>query len=584
MRIRLLAVAVLSSVLAAGCASIPDDGAVRSAPAEQEEPVVSVFDPPGPTPGASAQEVVEGFITAMKAQPISSKTARDFLTEKAGDSWEPERQTIVFSDKIITTSGQRVELRLDSYASLGRRGEFTPLHGDDREFDLKLTKEHGQWRITNPPAAYLIDETRFQEHYQAVSLYYIADSRRFAIPEPVYLPVGDQLPTYAMNALLRGPEEGLGKVATSFLPAEADLEVSVRIDDDGVAEVRLTGEFDNLDVEARQLMSAQVVLTLQQVPGVQGVRLLVDGVPYDVSGANEVQSINAWNRLDPSVSSVPTTLYAMRGGQLAVVEDADVHAFAGPWDRPRTDIVDFAVDGEEQRIAVIDKARRTASVRSLAVNDGRSQTVLTGHNLLSPRFDPLGWLWIADARRTSTSVAAWRDGELRSIPIGELAGMRVSDISISRDGARFAAVAAPPQSKHPERDGALYVGYVRRSGKNHGPNELVGLRRVPLEEGTLTDMRSIAWRDATHLAVLADRGTNGLLPYTVAIDGSNVSGGVTAGQSTLPVDDAKSVAASGRISDPIYVSDADGGLWKLDSSQRWIDIGDANIEIARYAG
>ena len=585
MRLRLLAIVACAVMLAAGCASIPDDGAIHSAPAEPEEPVPSVFDPPGPKPGASTEEVVEGFITAMKAQPISSEAARAFLTEKAGDRWNPERQTVVFTEKVNNpVADNRVELVLDTYATLGQRGAFSPAHGDDRTVDLELTKEKGQWRIANPPDAYLIDDSQFEEHYQAMSLYFIADSRRFAVPEPVYLPVGDQLPSYALNALLRGPDESLGSVATSFLPAEADLEVSVRVDDDGVAEVRLTGEFDDLDAEARKLMSAQIVLTLRQVPAVDGVRILVDGVPYEVSGVDEVQSVNAWNRLDPSVSNVRTTLYALRSGQLAVVEDDDVHAFAGPWDQPRTDIADFAVDSDEHRIAVIDQQRRKASVRSMAVNEPKTETVLDGSNLVGPQWDPLNWLWLADARRTSTSIAAWREGTLRSIPIGDLAGLRLSDFSISPDGARIAVVAAPPRSKNPERDQDLYVGFVRRTDKDGAPAEVVGLRRVPVDEGALRDVRSIAWRDATHVVALADRGTHGVLPYVVAIDGSSISGGVTAGQTSLPGNGARSVAASGRISDPIYVSDDAGGLWKLDTNQRWVDIGDAAIQLAHYAG
>lgn len=584
MRIRLTALAVLVAMMTAGCASIPNDGAIHSAPAESEEPAPSVFEPPGPKPGVSSEEIVEGFITAMRAQPISSEIARKFLTEKAADQWEPDQQTVVFSDKVVTTTAvDRVDLVLDTYATLGRRGAFTPTHGDDRTLGLELTKERGQWRITNPPDAYLIDESNFQEHYQAVSLYFIADSHTYAVPEPVYLPVGDQLPTYALNALLRGPGESLGNVATSFLPEEADLEVSVRVDDDGVAEVRLTGEFEDLGVEARQLMSVQVVLTLRQVPGVEGVRILVDGVPYEVSGTEEVQSVNAWNRFDPSVSNIPTTLYAMRGGHLAVVEDDDVHAFAGPWEGKGAEIADFGVDAGEERIAVIDRARRTASVRSLAVNDERTRTVLEGSQLLAPRWDPLDWLWVADARPTSTSIAAWHDGALRPIPIGDLAGLHVSDFSISPDGARFAAVATPPDSKHPERDQSLYVGFVRRSGEQNAPAEVVGLRRVPLEDGTLQDVRSIAWRDATHVVVLADRGTSSVQPFIVAIDGSSISGGAAAA-ARLPGVGAKSVAASGRISDPIYVIDDDGGLWKLDTNQRWVDIGDGKVQVAHYAG
>lgn len=583
-RIRMGVMAALVALLAAGCASIPSDGTIHSVPAEPAEPVPSVFEPPGPKPGARVEEIVEGFITAMKAQPISSEAARRFLTEQAANRWSPDRQTVVFSDKRIKTVDGRVELKLDTYATLGRRGAFTPTHGDDQTFRLELTKEEGQWRITNPPDAYLIDESQFQEHYQAMSLYFIADSRRYAVPDPVYLPVGDQLPTYALNALLRGPGEALGSVATSFLPGEADLEVSVRVDDDGVAEVRLTGEFEDLDVEARQLMSVQIVLTLRQVPGIEGVRVIVDGVPYEVAGVDEVQPVDAWNQYDPSVSTLPTTLYAVRGGQLVILADGDVQAFAGPWDGSRAKIADFAVNPDENRIAVIDESRRTATVRSLAMNDDEARSALTGHHLLTPRWDPLDWLWLADARRASTSIAAWNDGELRPIPIGDLAGLRVSGFSISPDGARFAAVAVPPDSKHPKRDQSLYVGYVRRSSESNAPAEVVGLHRVPIEGGSMQDVRSVGWRDATHLVVLADRDTLSVQPYIVAIDGSSITGGASAGRTSLPSIGADSVASSGRISDPIYVSDDDGGLWKLDTNQRWIDVGDGKIEIAHYAG
>ena len=585
MRIRLTAVALVVAIVGAGCASIPNEGAVHNAPAEPEEPVPSVFDPPGPKPGASPEEIVEGFITAMKAQPITSDAAREFLTDGAIDQWEPKKQTVVFSDKVITSADNaKVELVLDTYATLGRRGAFTPTHGDDRAVDLELKKENGQWRISNPPDAYLIDETQFEEHYQAISLYFVADSHRFAVPEPVYLPVGDQLPTYAMNALLRGPGDDLGSVVTSYLPEDSGLDVSVRVDDEGVAEVRLIGEFEDLDVDARQAMSAQIVLTLGQVPGVEGVRILVDGVTYEVSGSEEVQPITSWNGYDPSVSPSPTTLYAMRQGQLVVVEDDNMHAFAGPWEGSRADIGDFGIDADENRIAVVDKSRKSVDVRSLAVNDEQSQEVLNGTNLLSPQWDSLDWLWVVDAQRTSTSIAAWHDGDLRPIPIGDLAGMRVSGFSVSPDGARFAAVAAPPNSKSPEKDEALYVGHVRRKPDGNAPMEVVAMRRVPIEPDSLRDIRSIAWRDATHLVALAARGSNNVQPYMVAIDGSSISGGAAVGQTGLPGVGASSVAASGRISDPIYVADNDGGLWKLDTNQRWIDIGDAKIQIAHYAG
>ena len=79
---------------------MPTDGPVR-------EPQVSVptddvpgisFDPRPPRAGESPVDIVEDFLEAMKATPISLTVARQFLSEEAADAWEPEEQVITYGE------------------------------------------------------------------------------------------------------------------------------------------------------------------------------------------------------------------------------------------------------------------------------------------------------------------------------------------------------------------------------------------------------------------------------------------------------------------------------------------------------
>ena len=72
---------VAACALLAGCVSMPTDGPVvePQVPAESEDAPGYSYDPPPPRPGGSATEIVDGFLEAMKATPISTTVARQFL-------------------------------------------------------------------------------------------------------------------------------------------------------------------------------------------------------------------------------------------------------------------------------------------------------------------------------------------------------------------------------------------------------------------------------------------------------------------------------------------------------------------------
>lgn len=578
--------AVVVSLVTAGCASIPDHGAVHTAgsdTAAQDQPLQYDYDPGGPRPGSSPETIVNDFMVAMRAQPVSSEPAREFLTDAADRRWKPGKETIVHAGFTEQRVGEhRIDLTLETVATLGQRGSYSPAEGP-RKIAVTMKKEGGEWRIDDLPDAFLVSQTTFDGNYRPLSVYFIDKARRFAVPQPVYLPGGDQLATNAVNSLLRGPTEPLSRVTDTYLPEDVSLDVSVRVRDEGIAEVRLAGSLDDLAGEARQLLSAQIVLTLRQIPGVESVEILVNGVPYEVPGVSEEQDAGAWSRFDTSVASTSTPLFAVRDGRLVSVEDGEVHEFARPGDPQPRPIGDFGIDASLEQLAVVNEKRTEVYVDSIS-HDADSREVLTGDNILTPRWDPHGWLWMVDARSESTSIAVWRDGRLLSVPIGALEGMRTRSVSISPDGTRFAAIAAEADAKNPDEDAAMYVGLIHRGEDGRTPVGLSGVHRVPLGGVDLHSPRSIAWRNASNLVVLAEQGPLNAQPYIVAIDGSSVSGGIEVGQPSLPDIGANSVTASGRLSDPIYVGDDDGGVWQLDSNQRWTSISDTKIWQPHFPG
>ncbi len=91
----LVAVVLLLSV--AGCTGLPEGGPIIETQVDSErdgERPMSI-DPAPPRGGASAPDIAAGFLDAMEASPIRVDVARQFLSEGAKSTWDPERSTIV---------------------------------------------------------------------------------------------------------------------------------------------------------------------------------------------------------------------------------------------------------------------------------------------------------------------------------------------------------------------------------------------------------------------------------------------------------------------------------------------------------
>jgi hypothetical protein len=228
------------ALLAAGCVQMPDRGAVHETDtsADTSEEQASSIDAVPPQADAPALDIAKGFIDAMSAWPIQSGVARQFLSEEAADSWRPGLGTITYTDSLIIqdrSNAASVTLsdaeRLDGSGAW--RGEVPEAR---RVLDLQMTLEDGEYRITNPPNALVVNAEWFAQRFRQVSLYFFDRTGRILVPEPVFVPRGDQLPTILTERLAEGPGADLSGISRSYLP---DLEpgLSVPVTGEGVAQV-----------------------------------------------------------------------------------------------------------------------------------------------------------------------------------------------------------------------------------------------------------------------------------------------------------------------------------------------------------
>src|SRR5690348_5425738 len=183
-----------------GCVNLPVSGPVQGGPsvAGTDEPPYD-YEPAGPWPKEPPVGIVTGFLVAMQASPQSTSVARQFLTGESRASWSPDAGTVIYGGQPWYTGAGNgaVTVHLSDTARLDPRGRWlgaTPGKGR-LAFHLQLVKRDGQWRISNPPDVLFIPQTDFENRFRQFNLYFFDQSAQVLVPEPVYLPGGDQAPT-----------------------------------------------------------------------------------------------------------------------------------------------------------------------------------------------------------------------------------------------------------------------------------------------------------------------------------------------------------------------------------------------------
>jgi hypothetical protein len=572
--LRVLLAVLVTSVLT-GCVSMPVDGPVATAGEDSgirnDDPADIVVQPP--TPGESPTDIVVHFLDAMTASPLSTSVARKYLTEAGADAWQPEREIITYADKSRPDSGTSpIRVSLVDANHLDARGSWLGALSRPRSvlrFPVEL--ENGEWRISRAPNALIVPDTWFEPRFQQVSLYFFDPTGSVVVPEPVYLPRGDQLPTALTSNLLQGPPVGLEDVYRTFFPAGLTSGLSVPVSRAGVAEVALQGDDSQLTPETTDLMLGQLAWTLRQVPGIDALRVSIGGRPIDVPGDADVLPVDSGAAYDPTGMLASPALFALRQGLLVSGSLEDLRPVDGPFGQADQGVRTIAVNPDASRVAGVTDSGRVL-VAPVSTTGRQVHQVASGaSDLLPPAWDLAGRLWLVDRRPGGAIVSVVRGGRPVPVTAPGITGERVRTFTVSRDGTRLVAVLVGEKTD---------VVVVSRIGLDRGRLVLTRARSIRSAVAPPQRVRDLGWRTPTTLVVLSLL-TEGLSQVrTVSLDGS--PGGTEAPATTLR-GRIRWLVSSPVDTQPVYAVSPQGAV-DLADAQRTVRPEGVSLATLTYVG
>lgn len=512
--VRLAVGVLLLGLVVSGCVGMPTSGPVVVAErglSASTEPGIAIS-PRGPEPGASATQVVQGFLDAMRATPVKSNVAAQFLSSGIRQSWNPGQETITYSERSQPRGLQNVTVELLDAHHLDDRGAWLgELPAERSMLSFPMRREDGQWRIAEAPDALIVPSWWFESRFTQVSLYFFDPTGEILVPEPVFVPQDGSLASVLLHGLVRGPGPGATGVARSFLPAGVTEGLSVPVSSDGVADVSLTGPAGDLSNETIQLIAAQLAWTLRQDPAVTAIRLSIDGRPVQLASGRTRLGVEESPTVDPSGYQPSPYLFGLRDGVLVTRTSEAFEPVQGAFGTGRHPVGSVALDLAANTAAAVSTDGRSLLVGPVRA-EGKVRTRLTGTRLLRPSWDGLGRLWVVDRRARGADLSYLAGGRRHRVVAPGVTRADVRRFLVSRDGSRLVAVV-----RRPEGD---TVVMTRLRSDDRG--RVIGAGPVR----TLTDqsegalrVRDVAWLSPTSVLVLHQLGDTAQI-RTVSVDGA----------------------------------------------------------------
>jgi hypothetical protein len=552
----LAVVLVCLAPVVSGCLGIPDDGPVVEAQTQVDpnEELGYYNDPPPPSEGEQPADIVKGFLDAQTAIPVQTNTAKQYLTRAAASSWRPDRGTITYAAASLPEGSNRVSVELSGANRLDGGGSWRgPLPPDDRLLSFTMQREEGEWRIADLPDAQVVPETWFGQAYRRVSLYYLDPGAQIMVPEPVFLPRGDQLATALVDRLIQGPSRRLrGEVEQSFVPPDVDVELSVTVSDIGVADIRLSGGVPMPSERDAALMVSQLTWTLAQDSSLTGVRISINGEPVILSEGTPVFAMDRGRYYDPTGFQSTSELFALREGRLVHGAPGSLAQAGGPLGQRSYGLGALGVDLRGEKVAGVTTAGDRILLTDVRDPDAAVKTVVSdGTRLLPPAWDHADRMWVVD-RPGDRAQLSVRDGsgQPRPVRVPGVTGQDLSHVIVSRDGSRLVAVIDRGA------DDRIVVSRIRYDGRGRVAGATPA-RVIAWEDQPRASVLDIGWSSPTSLAVLHRLSGDLTQLDPLPVDGAPA--GLTGVSVTLqgPV---RGVASSPRDTEPALVQTEEGLL------------------------
>jgi hypothetical protein len=566
---------VAVALLASGCVGIPDDGPVVEAESDvrRGEELGFFNDPPGPTTGEPATDIVKHFLDAQAAIPLQTNTAKEFLTSEESATWRPQRRIITYDDASFPEGSNQVTVEVDGAYVLDSRGSWRgALPEDESELSFTMTRVDGEWRISDAPDALVVPSTWFDQAYRRVSLYFMDPTARILVPEPVYVPRGDSLASALVDGLLAGPVVGAPGVERSFLPPGLEVDLSVTVTDDDIAEVPLLGGDAMPTDDEASLLVAQLARTLAQDSTLAGFRVTIDDEPLTLADGTTTFAMDEGEALDPAGSRATSLLFGLRDGRLVSGPPEALEAAAGPMGASEIGVRSLGVTLDGTRVAGVTSDGTSVQVTEVRTPDADLVEVSGATDLAAPVWDDTERLWLLDRAPGGAQISVVVDETPRAIVVEGISGRRVSHFLVSRDGSRLVAVI--------DRGGRDQVVVSRLRYDVRGR----ALRGTPArtigwaDQGRLSVV-DIGWASPTSIVVAHRIGGDLYQVRTLTVDGAPAGLiGVAVTLRARP----RELVTSPRSTDPLFVASADG-LTEVVSGLRLPDL-DERTTFLTYAG
>ncbi|MER5472708.1 LpqB family beta-propeller domain-containing protein [Streptomyces sp. NPDC002685] len=584
--VRVVAYVGCGALLLAGCASMPDSGDLRGVESTpRQDSQVRVYAMP-PHPGASATEIVQGFLEALTSDDAKYETAGKYLTDGARKAWDPYRSTTVLADAPNSVGlpseakdGSRdVVFRLSGskVARVDDRHAYSPDSGAySGSVHLTRLKSNKQWRIDGLPQGVLMGTSDFQRNYVSVNKYFYASNGTSGsgrplgtVADPVYVRAQVDPMTQIVRALLKGPTSWLAPVVRSRFPSGTELkdrDTSLSPDDSNRVTVPLNAKADHVGGPQCRQMAAQLLLTLQDLTptGVDEVELQKsDGSQLCVlakAGAKDVASHITGQHPDQYFIDHEQRLVRMPSGN----RDKTPEPVPGALGEGGKKLRAAAVSRDETSAAGVSADGRNLYVGSLVSGGSlgeplvRSQGKTADDRLTTPSWDAQGDLWVADRDPENPRLLLLQKGAGEPIVVETpLLDGRVEAVRVAADGVRIALIV--------EKDGksSLQIGRIERSK----PREPRGASVFELGSVApqLEEVTAMSWAGDSRLVVVgSEKGSVQQMRY-VQVDGSTPMG-----TSPSALANVKEIAASEDEQLPLVAYSETDGIVRLSAGEQW---------------
>jgi hypothetical protein len=536
----LLGAALAAALALTGCAGIPTGGSVGTfeiGDDTADDKLLTLAD--GPQDGQSPAEILAGFLAAQRAPQNNYGTARLFLADEFRTEWVPTALVRVSDSPMVAQpDGADDRLRIDAsvQAVVDATGVYTELQRSELqplEYEFALD-DRGEWRISAAPEGTVISSRGFERSFIAYPLYFFDPSGTALVPDVRWFPDTAARAERIVRQLLAGPAPWYqnGVLITSF-PTGTKLDSGVTIEG-GTATVGLSAETAAQDADTRWRMQQQLRLSLSALGEVKAVQMTAGGFPIEVSGGKTAES---------SFLAKPDPLGLAEGG-FGYLTASTVDPVPGISDAVQQLAPLGATLGRDAQAAAV----RTAQGVWL-VTAGKAPVLVDARaGLIDPSIDARGFVWTAVGDHADSIRAIDPAGGVHEMPAPNLDGTILA-AKVSRDGARLLiatqGVGGP----------ALTIAGIVRDGDGV-PTGFGDPLSLPIASTSLIDA---SWVDSSTVAALS-RDDDETRVDLYRIGGRHeLAGRLAAGVQLV----------GGNFADGMRVRDAEGTVWRRNSSGGW---------------